>query len=661
MPHARRAFVSASRNAGCPWGIRWRKTTTAAAAAAAAAAHRQHHRRGRHYYSATTTTTTTTTHGGGGEAAGGDECDHDDECDGGVSPPLVRLRSAVLRYPPPPPPPPSAPGPRPPPPSTIDDVRRRTRRRGGGNDENDDDGEEEEEEGEGEADRRRIRDHRRSSSQLGPFDMCVRPNLETPPPSSADHRRGRGGGEGGGHVALGRNGSGKTLLSLALARAAAASSSSSRVVRGGDGDHGGGGCGGGDRPSFLHSGELTMRRDVVPAETVRRRDHRFLSSVSFESHSELLRDESTTTVYRALIPGGGNRLSDTAKFLSVRLGMFPLLNRRVDTLSTGQVRRVLLVRALVRRPELLVLDNAFDGLDAEGREGLRDIVERVLRGFRMDILVQGIGDARDAARTQVLLLTHRPEEISGGFGRVTFLECGGGVGFEGRRRGGVRTENRMGRTGDELVRSLVLGDGGQSGVGGGEDAASAAGLRPWDVVLPGGASPSDVDVRTFWESGRGGSAHDAADTSPTREGGGGDVLVRSRGMTVSRDDVTLISRLNWTVRRGERWHLAGTNGKVVFLCWILTRGDFERTILFIFIPRVVAFRIIYRCRQEHAQSTSAPNEHEKRRRMRPRHKRERRGSIRREFDRHAIDDVKNPPCDGGTELGVDGAALARRS
>ena len=586
--------------------------------------------------------------GGGGAAVGGDECDHDDECDDGVSPPLVRLRSAVLRYPPPPPPP-SAPGPRPP--STIDDVRRRTRRRGGGNDENDDDGEEEEEEVEEEADRRRIRDHRRSSSQLGPFDMCVRPNLETPP-SSADHRRGRGGGGGGGHVALGRNGSGKTLLSLALARAAAASSS--RVVKGGDDDYGGGGGGGGgDRPSFLHSGEWTMRRDVVPAETVRRRDHRFLSSVSFESHSDLLRDESTTTVYRALIPGGGNRLSDTAKFLSVRLGMFPLLNRRVDTLSTGQVRRVLLVRALVRRPELLVLDNAFDGLDAEGREGLRDIVERVLRGFRMDILVQGVGDARDAARTQVLLLTHRPEEISGGFGRVTFLECGGGVSFEGRRRGGVRTENRMGRTGEELVRSLVLGDGGESGM--------QPALRPWDVVLPGGASPSDVDVRTVWESGRGGSAHDAADTSPAREGGEGDVLVRSRGMTVSRDDVTLISRLNWTVRRGERWHLAGTNGKVVFLCWILTRGYFGRTILFIFIPRVVAFRIIYRCRQEYAQSTSAPSEHGKRRRMRPRHKRERRGSIRREFDRHAIDDVKNPPCEGGTELGVDGAALARRS
>jgi ABC-type molybdenum transport system ATPase subunit/photorepair protein PhrA len=459
-------------------------------------------------------------------------------------------------------------------------------------------------------------------------------------------------------VALGRNGSGKTLLSLALARAAAASSS--RVVKGGDDDYGGGGGGGGDRPSFLHSGELTMRRDVVPAETVRRRDHRFLSSVSFESHSDLLRDESTTTVYRALIPGGGNRLSDTAKFLSVRLGMFPLLNRRVDTLSTGQVRRVLLVRALVRRPELLVLDNAFDGLDAEGREGLRDIVERVLRGFRMDILVQGVGDARDAARTQVLLLTHRPEEISGGFGRVTFLECGGGGGgFEGRRRGGVRTEDRMGRTGEELVRSLVSGGGGESKVGGGEGAAIAAGLRPWDVVLPGGASPSDVDVRAFWENGRGGSAHDAAEPPPAaREGGEGDVLVRSRGMTVARDDVTLISSLNWTVRRGERWHLAGTNGKVFFPRWILGARRFwtSNPIHFYF-----ARRHICRCRQEHAQSTSAPNEHETRRRMRPRHKRERRGSIRREFDRHAINDVKNSPREGGTELGVDGAALARRS
>ena len=42
----------------------------------------------------------------------------------------------------------------------------------------------------------------------------------------------------------------------------------------------------------------------------------------------------------------------------------------------------------------------------------------------MDILVQGI-NAKDTARTQVLLFTHRPEEIVGGIVRVPFINVRG--------------------------------------------------------------------------------------------------------------------------------------------------------------------------------------------------------------------------------------------
>ena len=429
-----------------------------------------------------------------------------------------------------------------------DDSRRRTRR-GRGVDGG----------GKGEADIASRDDHRRSS--LGPFDLSVWPNLDTMATTTTK----TSGGWGGGHVGLGRNGSGKTLLSLALA-SGAASTHDVQVARGGgredDDDVDG-------PPSYLHSGSLTMRwGDATSAGTTthRRRDHHSLSSVSFESHSDILLDESTTTVYRALIPGGGNRLSDTAKFLSVRLGMFPLLNRHVSTLSTGQVRRVLLVRALVSRPNLLVLDNAYDGLDVEGRAGLRDIIERVLRGFRMDILVQGVGDARDAARTQVLLLTHRPEEISDGFGRVTFLDGGIGVG------GGVRTEDRSRRTGEELVRSLV-----SSGTfEGGGNVAAAAGRHPCDIVPVGSVFPSEMDVKNFWERG-GGSVYEATDSQASSCES--DILVQSRSLKITRDDVTLISRLDWTVKRGERWHLAGTNGRFLFPSRrILTVGNFGRAI-----------------------------------------------------------------------------------
>lgn len=44
-----------------------------------------------------------------------------------------------------------------------------------------------------------------------------------------------------------------------------------------------------------------------------------------------------------------------------------LLERRADALSQGQLRLLLLMRALVRRPELLLLDEADDGLDTPTR------------------------------------------------------------------------------------------------------------------------------------------------------------------------------------------------------------------------------------------------------------------------------------------------------
>jgi ABC-type molybdenum transport system ATPase subunit/photorepair protein PhrA len=130
--------------------------------------------------------------------------------------------------------------------------------------------------------------------------------------------------------------------------------------------------------------------------------------------------------------------------------MFPLLNQYMNTLSTGQKRQVLLVGALVSRPNLLVLDNAYDGLDIKGRMGLRDVIKHVLQGFQMDILVQGVGDARDAALAQVLLLMHHLEEISdGSAGSRSWMA------LVKKEEGGMRTEDGSGWTKEELVTLLV--------------------------------------------------------------------------------------------------------------------------------------------------------------------------------------------------------------
>jgi len=330
-----------------------------------------------------------------------------------------------------------------------------------------------------------------TSSTLDRINLQIWPNLEC-------------GSSGGGHVILGRNGAGKTLLSHSLLQSGDSSDQDDGKY---DNDI---------NKLFLQSGDIAITKRNINKKN---RNYHFLSHVSFQSHSELLRNPNTTTVHKALIPGGGNRLSNTAKFLSVRLGMYPLLPRYVNTLSTGEIRRVLLVRALVSKPELLVLDNAFDGLDVKGREGLQDIIERILKGFRMDILVQGVGDAKDTARTQILLMTHKPEEISDGFGSVSFIDSNG-----------MRTESRNERSGESLVRSMSPGD---YTIG-----------SPWDVVSS-EELPSDDDIRNFWNH-----------SKQNEE----DELVHANDLQATRDDTILLTYLNWTVKRGERWHIAGVNG-----------------------------------------------------------------------------------------------------
>lgn len=59
------------------------------------------------------------------------------------------------------------------------------------------------------------------------------------------------------------------------------------------------------------------------------------------------------------------------------LGLTPLARRKITQLSFGQMRRVLLARALVFGPELLLLDEPLDGLDVRTREEMLDLFNRL--------------------------------------------------------------------------------------------------------------------------------------------------------------------------------------------------------------------------------------------------------------------------------------------
>lgn len=68
-----------------------------------------------------------------------------------------------------------------------------------------------------------------------------------------------------------------------------------------------------------------------------------------------------------------------------RFKLWSLRERRILSLSYGQRRRVLLARALAAQPQVLLLDEVFNGLDANSRTVLRHLLERT-RGARTWIL-----------------------------------------------------------------------------------------------------------------------------------------------------------------------------------------------------------------------------------------------------------------------------------
>ncbi|MCR5562187.1 MAG: ATP-binding cassette domain-containing protein [Desulfovibrio sp.] len=63
---------------------------------------------------------------------------------------------------------------------------------------------------------------------------------------------------------------------------------------------------------------------------------------------------------------------ESATAMARRLDALPLLERSIASLSQGQLRLLLLCRALLRKPSLLLLDECTDGLDSTHRRGFLD-------------------------------------------------------------------------------------------------------------------------------------------------------------------------------------------------------------------------------------------------------------------------------------------------
>lgn len=85
-----------------------------------------------------------------------------------------------------------------------------------------------------------------------------------------------------------------------------------------------------------------------------------------------------------------------------------LLDRRIDQLSGGQRQRIALGRALLRSPDLLLLDEPLAALDTQAKREILPFLDRLAR----------------ETGVPMLLVTHAPEEVQRLADRVVFLRDG---------------------------------------------------------------------------------------------------------------------------------------------------------------------------------------------------------------------------------------------
>ena len=64
-----------------------------------------------------------------------------------------------------------------------------------------------------------------------------------------------------------------------------------------------------------------------------------------------------------------------------------LIDKRIGTLSGGELQRVLLALALEPMPNILILDEPLSGVDIEGMENLMDMLDEIRKTYDLSILM----------------------------------------------------------------------------------------------------------------------------------------------------------------------------------------------------------------------------------------------------------------------------------
>ena len=190
------------------------------------------------------------------------------------------------------------------------------------------------------------------------------------------------------------------------------------------------------------------------------------------------------------------------------------LDKYIITLSSGELRKFQLVKALMSNPKILILDNPFIGLDAQTRQQLRDLLQRIAHHYSPLTTQSSMLQAQSSKPIDLYLVLAKSDDIPDYVERIIDMD------HDGR----------------ELSLAAYLAERPSFPT----RVLSADLEQAINHHSPKGL-PSPVSVSGGFATG-------------TRE------VIRMTNVTIRYGERTILKNLNWTVRSGERWALTGQNG-----------------------------------------------------------------------------------------------------
>jgi len=239
---------------------------------------------------------------------------------------------------------------------------------------------------------------------------------------------------------------------------------------------------------------------------------------SFELQDKIMESEIKKDASR-LMHGATDKGTVVKDFLSLNnykdisyanklLSMFSLqgvLNQGLRVLSTGEFRKTILLLALLKKPELLVIDDPFDGLDISSRENLKMIINEIAK-----------------SNQKIIIITSKVEDIIPECTHMLLLSAGS-VKFSGKLKEGIEMYMK-----EHILEKNIN--------------------PPKNLLLYKKQKSINIEQKN-------------------------EPLIEMKNVSVKYGDLEVLKKLNWNVKRGDKWKITGPNGSGKSTLLSLINGD----------------------------------------------------------------------------------------